>query len=169
MNSYQLIICCVVSLLTIRKDFNQFFLVCYCLYYVITDYLLSYEFLFYNQQYLILLDISVLILCLRLITNQSAYINYSKDVNLLTTIGLMIISSSLVIYTQPYYIVEILNNKNWLLYFITNWHYELLIILLININLKDSVNHDPKINIYSPVRICLGLTTILYLTIINYF
>lgn len=172
MENYQLLICCVVSLLTLRKDISQFILVSYCLYYLVSDYFLKYDFLFYHQHFLILLDLGVLVVCAKLLILRIDYnikdnTQTSLDINLLLSVGLTITSVTYIncLILNGVLDIEVVNLKVYL-YLLSNWHYEFLTLLLININFQETINIRNKT--FKSLLSGAGLTTIIYLSVINY-
>lgn len=181
MDSSQLLICCVVSLLTLRRDYNQIVLICYCLYYIVSDTLLQYDFLFYNQYILTILDLIVLGLCINLLTkNNNNNKETVSDINIFLTVSIsimlgvylnqLIITDSILInsgnrfYSNLY--LDVFSLSDIHLYLLSNWHYEFLSLLLINIKFTEVIDLSRKsFETFLPI---LGLTTIIYLTVINH-
>lgn len=169
MDSSQLLICCVVSLLTLRKDYNQIVLICYCLYYIVSDTLLQYDFLFYNQYILTILDLIVLGLCVNLLTKNNSKETVS-DINIFLTVSISIMLgvhlNQLIITDSILFNLDNGFYSNVRLYLLSNWHYEFLTMLLINVKLTEVNDLSRKsFETLSPI---LGLTTIIYLTVINH-
>lgn len=179
MDSSQLLICCVVSLLTLRRDYNQIVLIFYCLYYIISDTLLQYDFLFYNQYILTILDLIVLGLCVNLLTKNNnketvsginIFLTVSISIILGTCLNQLIITDSILInwgnrfYSNLY--LDIFSLSDIHLYLLSNWHYEFLTLLLINVKFTEFIDLSRKsFETFLPI---LGLTTIIYLTVINH-
>lgn len=165
METYQVIACCLVSLLLIRRDFSFIIMVLYVLYYVCTDLLLQYDIVFYHQQYLILLDVVIFNITLYTLLENKRMVQHN-DIRLLVTVGTTILSVHFLSLIDNTTILTLLLYYNFLNYFLSNWHLELLVLLLINVKVSELPLSQK--DFMNTIKTVLGVTVILTVTILNY-
>lgn len=165
MGTYQIIICCLVSSLLIRRDFCSAVTMSYVLYYALTDLLLQYELVFYYQQHLIVLDIITFNLTIHVLVNNKDRVKYN-DIRLLITIGLTILIVHLSSIIDNSLIFDLATHYGYLNYYLTNWHLELLVLLLINVKVSELSLSEGDFN--TTLKTVIGVTVILTITFLNY-
>lgn len=165
METYQLIVCCLVSFLLIRRDFPFIMMLLYVLYYVCTDLLLKYDVVFYHQEYLLIVDVIILNLILNVL-GSSKDENQCNDVKLLSTVGITILIAHLLLVIDKLSVFYLIPRHIYFSYYLTNWHLELLVLLLINVRVSQlSLSQKDFMNTLKTIT---GVNIILTITVLNY-